>query len=62
MNALKRYLVFEDGTTAVEYGLIASLVSLAFVAALNQLGVSLPQVFMSIANAISTAVAGGTTP
>ena len=58
MNALKRYLVFEDGTTAVEYGLIASLVSLA----LNQLGVSLPQVFMSIANAISTAVAGGTTP
>jgi len=49
---LVRFLRKEDGATAIEYGLIASLVSVAIVAALVVLGPTLRGVFETITNAL----------
>jgi pilus assembly protein Flp/PilA len=39
----------EDGATAIEYGLIAALVSIAAVAAMTTVGTSLSSTFNSVA-------------
>ena len=46
----------ESGATAIEYGLIAALVSLAAIAALRGMGQSLSNLFTSVSGEISGAV------
>ncbi|MFN0044177.1 MAG: Flp family type IVb pilin [Alphaproteobacteria bacterium] len=48
----------EQGTTAVEYGLIAALVSLAGVTALQSTGASLSGIFSSISGTLESAAGG----
>ena len=40
------------GATAIEYGLLAALISIALVAAFNRLGLSLAGIFEAIAAAL----------
>lgn len=42
----------ESGATAIEYGLIAALISLACIIAFLSLGLNLTNVFQTIANAL----------
>lgn len=55
MNDLTRLIEDESGATAIEYGLIAALVSVAIIAALTLLGENLSTLFDGIANTIGTA-------
>ncbi len=48
----------EDGATAIEYGLIAALVSVAAIGALTAMGNSLSTMFNTVSSALST-VSGG---
>ena len=43
--SLKAFLVTEDGATAIEYGLIGALVSVAALTALSAMGDGVAQVF-----------------
>ena len=55
----------ESGATALEYGLIAALVSVAAIGALSQLGGSLSEIFTVVSgklDAAATAASGPTTP
>jgi pilus assembly protein Flp/PilA len=45
----------ESGATAIEYGLIAALISVVIIAAVTLVGTNLSTVFNSIATALSTA-------
>lgn len=45
----------ENGATAVEYGLIAALVSVAGIGALTLMGDSLNDIFQTVGNLIGTA-------
>ena len=42
----------EVGATAIEYGLIAALISLACIIAFQMLGLNLADVFTTVANAL----------
>ena len=57
--SLKRFLKEESGATAIEYGLIAALVSVAAIAALTALGSSLNLMFSNVSNILSNAVTTG---
>ena len=46
----------EEGATAIEYGLIAALVSVAAITALGNMGNSLEAMFTRVSNELSTAV------
>lgn len=48
----------ESGATAIEYGLIAALVSVAGIAALTTMGTELATMF----NTVATALTGATAP
>ena len=52
--------IFKDdsGATAIEYGLIAALVSVAAIAALTTMGQSLKAMFETVANALQGAANG----
>ena len=56
---MKRFFVEfakdESGATAIEYGLIAALVSVAAITALTAMGGSLKNIFNSIATTLATA-------
>lgn len=45
LNFTKTFLIDESGATAIEYGLIAALVSIAAIATLDALGTSLTEIF-----------------
>jgi pilus assembly protein Flp/PilA len=49
-----RFMKEEDGTTAVEYGLMIALISAALVGAVTFLGNTLTTRFGAVANNIST--------
>ena len=49
----------ESGATAIEYGLIAALVSVAAIAALISLGQSLTSIFGFVATTLGNAVPSG---
>ena len=53
-----RLLKDETGVTAIEYGLIAALVSLAILGILTTLGGSLVTIFTAISTALTTAAGG----
>ena len=54
----------EEGATAIEYGLIAALVSVAAIVALQNLGSSLNEMFSTVSSKLDSAVesAGGSNP
>lgn len=52
---IKTLLKDESGATAIEYGLIAALVSVAAIAALTALGSSLRGIFGTVSNTLSAA-------
>ena len=53
MNILSRFAKDESGATAIEYGLIAGLISVVILTVLTQLGTKLNNKFVSIANSLS---------
>lgn len=55
MSKLIRFIKKEDGATAIEYGLIAALISVAIVGALLALGPQLVTVFNSVTTALTPA-------
>lgn len=54
-NAIIKFLRDEEGATAIEYGLIAGLVSVALVAVLGTLSGGLTTLFNAIGLALTTA-------
>jgi len=53
MKALvSRFLKDESGATAIEYGLIASLIAVAIITAATTLGGNISATFNSVANSI----------
>jgi len=57
-HAVLGFLADESGATAVEYGLIAALVSLAGVTGLASVGNSLSTIWTNISSAMSNAING----
>ncbi|MCS6781180.1 MAG: Flp family type IVb pilin [Geminicoccaceae bacterium] len=53
MSFLRAFLKDEQGATAIEYGLIAALISVAIIAVLSTLGTSLTETFQQIADCLS---------
>jgi pilus assembly protein Flp/PilA len=49
MTLVSRFLRSEDGATAIEYGLIAGLISVVIITAVTTVGTNLTTVFTSIA-------------
>ena len=60
MSTIRKLLKDESGATAIEYGLIAALVSVAIIAMLTLLGENLNATFKAVADNLSSA--GGGTP
>jgi pilus assembly protein Flp/PilA len=52
-NLANRFLNDESGATAIEYGLIAALISVAIIAATSQIGSNLNTTFTKIAGNIA---------
>ena len=59
-STFKNLINDESGATAIEYGLIAALVSVAAVAALSSMGTSLSAMFGVVGGELDKAVAGAT--
>ncbi|CAI08220.1 pilus assembly protein, pilin component [Aromatoleum aromaticum EbN1] len=55
LKMLQQFIVDEDGVTAIEYGLIASLVALAIIVGAGALGTKLNDVFNFIAGKLVAA-------
>ena len=55
---IKKFITDESGATAIEYGLIAALVSVAAITALTTMGESLKGMFQSVATELSGATGG----
>ena len=58
----RRMFKDKSGATAIEYGLIAALVSVAAVVALQNLGSSLNTMFSTVSTQLDTAVAAAGSP
>ncbi len=58
IDILKKIRKDESGATAIEYGLIAALVSVAAIGALTAMGGSLQTMFTTVSNALTAAVGG----
>ncbi len=52
---IKRFLSKESGATAIEYGLIAALISVAAIAAMGAMGDSLQSLFNTVAGELNNA-------
>ena len=55
---IKNFRQDESGATAIEYGLIAALVSVAAIGALGSLGTSLESMFTTVSQSLDGAVQG----
>ena len=51
-NIFARFVKDESGATAIEYGLIAALIAVAAIAAMQGLGTSLNQTFTNVSDAM----------
>ncbi len=60
INTMKSFLSDESGATAIEYGLIAALVSVAAIAALQAVGNSLDEIFGVVSGKLQNAAEGAT--
>ncbi len=58
IDILKKICKDESGATAIEYGLIAALVSVAAIGALTAMGGSLTTMYTTVSNALLGAVGG----
>ena len=58
MKHLKRLIKDESGATAIEYGLIAALISIAIIVIVGQLGGTLNNTFTRINTDLTAANAG----
>jgi len=56
IKTLTRFFKDDSGATAIEYGLIAALVSVAAIAALTAMGGSLNSMFTAVSNALNSAI------
>ncbi len=56
IDMIKTFVSDESGATAIEYGLIAALVSVAAVVALGNLGTSLTTIYTTVSNTLNSAV------
>ena len=56
-NTIKEFANDESGATAIEYGLIAALVSVAAVTALTSVGTSLTAMFTKVSSDLDAAIA-----
>ncbi|MEW5703196.1 MAG: Flp family type IVb pilin [Pseudomonadota bacterium] len=56
MGTLLKLLKDESGATAIEYGLIAALVSVAAIGALTAMGGSLNSMFTAVSTALNNAI------
>lgn len=56
----KKFLKDESGATAIEYGLIAALVSVAGIVALESMGGSLSALFSDVSSKMQTGAAAPT--
>ncbi len=52
MKTLIKFLKDEDGATAIEYGLIAALISVAIIGAVGAIGTNLNTTFSEVASAV----------
>lgn len=59
MTSLKRFLKDENGATAIEYGLIAALIAVVIIGAVQLLGQNITAQFNTIAGAIGGGGGGG---
>ena len=55
MSFIRKMLNNEKGATAIEYGLIAALIAVAAIAAMQNIGTSLGTTFNTVANDMSAA-------
>lgn len=58
MKLITRFVKNESGATAIEYGLIAALISVAIIGAITSLGSELSTTFTNIDGKLSTANGG----
>ena len=58
MNFIKAFLTDESGATMIEYGLVAALVSVAAIIALQLLGVQLQVIFNTVSSYLASASGG----
>lgn len=56
MNFIKNFIAEEDGVTAIEYGLIAALIAVAIVGAVEALGGNLSKVFTNVSTTLGSKV------
>ena len=54
-NLIRTFIKDESGAAAIEYGLIAALVSVAAISALQATGTSLAAMFGKVSNVLGTA-------
>ena len=54
-SIIKRFAADESGATAIEYGLIASLVAVAIITALGTLGNNLTNTFTRVSSSLTSA-------
>jgi pilus assembly protein Flp/PilA len=52
MATFKQFLTNEDGVTAIEYALLASLIAIFIVAAVQTLGTRVSTVFTEVGNSL----------
>ena len=57
IKKIREFFADESGATAIEYGLIAALVSVAGIVALEAMGTSLSSMFSSVSTKLNQAVA-----
>ncbi len=55
MKKLIRFLKDEDGVTAIEYGLIAALIAVAIIVAVQTVGGKISDTFDAVSNAMPAA-------
>ena len=58
LHTLRSFAENEAGATAIEYGLIAALVSVAAIVSLQAMGTSLDNMFSSVSSTLDDAVGG----
>jgi pilus assembly protein Flp/PilA len=62
MSTFRRFVQDDSGATAIEYGLIAALVSVAIIVALGTLGENLNNTFSTVANELGAAANNAASP
>lgn len=53
MNLFRRFAKDESGATAIEYGLIAALISIAIIASATTLGTNIKNTFSKVASNVN---------